>query len=129
MKKLILLLFLVALVFVYLTRDRLYIRDPLGSVARDGVKEAGTQVFINVRNEVLLENDNAPMYVTLVQVRQPQVVGIPQNLRCIHWVACLADADVATLAVPATPTTLAQTTGKVMEYTDASGKDVVVTLR
>ena len=55
--------------------------------------------------------------------------GRPVTMHCLRWTGCLLDADVATLAEPATPTTIAQTTGKVMEYRDASGKDVVVTLR
>ena len=59
MKKLLLLvIFVVFLVFVLINRNRLYVRDPLGSVARDGVKEAGAQVYINFQNAVLIENEN-----------------------------------------------------------------------
>jgi hypothetical protein len=129
MRKILLLLVIVFAVFVFLERDRLFLRDPLGTVTRNDLREDGAQVFINFHNEVLLENDNQPMYVTLVERRLPQVVGEPVGLKCIHWVACLADAYPATLAQPATPTTLKQSTNRVLEYIDAHGKDVVVRLR
>lgn len=94
MKKLIALLVLLLIVFVVVERKRVYVRDPLASVTRDGATVSGQQVFINFYNDVLLENDNPPMLVMLVEQGQP--IGIPTKLRCIHWVACLTDADIAT---------------------------------
>ena len=92
MKKLFALLIIVLVVFVVVEKKRVYVRDPLASVTRDGAKVDGEQVFINFYNDVLLENDNGPMQLLLVE----QPIGIPTKLRCIHWVACLTDADVAT---------------------------------
>ena len=94
MKKLIALLIIVLIVFVVVERKRVYVRDPVASVTRDAAKVDGEQVFINFYNDVLLENDNPPMRLMLVEQGQP--IGIPTKLRCIHWVACLTDADVAT---------------------------------
>ena len=85
--------------FLFFNRQRVFLRDPLGSVMRDGVKEDGAMVFINYSNEVLLENDHAPMYVTVVQMGGH--MGTPMGLKCIHWVACLTDNDVATVIAPA----------------------------
>ena len=92
MRKLILLLVVVAVVFVVWNRQRLYVRDPLGSVVRDGVKEQGAQVLINYSNDVLLQNYNAPMYVTLIQHGEPcgdaggdalrGVCGVPAGRGC-----------------------------------------------
>lgn len=94
MKKLIALLIILLIVFVVVERKRVYVRDPLASVTRDSAGVSGEQVYINFYNDVLLENDNPPMAVELIEHGQP--IGVPTRLRCIHWIACLTDADIAT---------------------------------
>jgi hypothetical protein len=126
-RKFILLLVVLAVVFVVWNRQRLYVRDPLGSVARDGMKEKGAQVFINYSNDVLLQNYNAPVYVTLVQHGQP--VGTPATIHCVAYVVCLLDADVATLLDGTQGADATSMAGKEVEYRDAGGRDTVVTLR
>jgi hypothetical protein len=100
MRKLILLLLVLFLAFVYYARHRLYVRDPLGTVAHGSpaVKEYGAQVFIDYDNDVLLENDNAPAYITVVQ--HGNHIGTPVEMKCLHWVLCFADADVVPLLQP-----------------------------
>jgi hypothetical protein len=127
LKKLFLLIFVVFIVFVLIDRQRIFLRDPLGSVTRDGVKEDGAQVYINYTNEVLLQNENPPAYMTLVQAAGH--MGTPGALKCIHWMACLTDADVATLIDPQANAQPAQMNGKLVEFRDAQGRDVKVTLR
>jgi hypothetical protein len=127
MKKIIVLLVVVAVVFVVWSRQRLYVRDPLGSVMRDGVKEAGAQVLINYSNDVLVQNYNAPMYVQLVQ--HGNRVGTPAEMHCVAYVACLMDADEPTFISTEEGAKVSEMTGKVVEYRDAKGRDVVVTLR
>jgi len=127
MKKIILLLVVVAVVFVVWSRQRLYVRDPLGSVMRDGVKEAGAQVLINYSNDVLVQNYNAPMYVLLVQ--HGNRVGTPAEMHCVAYVACLMDADEPTFISTEEGAKVSEMTGKVVEYRDAKGRDVVVALR
>jgi hypothetical protein len=124
-RKFILLLVVVAVVFVVWNRQRLYVRDPLGSVVRDGVKEQGAQVLINYSNDVLLQNYNAPMYVTLVQ--HGDRVGTPETLHCVAYVACLLDADVPSFIATDAGAKVTMS-GKVVEYRDANGRDTVVTL-
>jgi len=126
LKKLLLLLVLILIVFVVYNRQRLYLRDPLGSVARDGVKEEGTQVFINYSDDLLLENDNAPMYVTVVQ--HENHVGTPAKLSCIHFVVCLMDADVVTLVGVSSNVTVESMSGKSVAYREGK-HETVVTLR
>jgi hypothetical protein len=125
-KKLILLLFLVFVVFVVYNRQRLYLRDPLGNVLRDGVKEDGTQVFINYSNDVLLENDHPPMYVTVIQ--HDDHIGTPLKLQCIHFVVCLADADVVTLA-GTTNDKVDSMSSRTVSFHDDERRQVVATLR
>ena len=62
MKKWMILTLVIAViaVFVAYNRNRLFVRDPLGSVTRNGAKEAGAQVYINFSNDALIENDNPP---------------------------------------------------------------------
>ena len=126
-RKFILLLVVIAVAFVVWNRQRFYVRDPLGSVARDGVKEQGAQVLINYSNDVLLQNYNAPMYVTLIQ--HGNRVGTPAVMHCVAYAACLLDADVPEFLVTNEGTKVTTMTGKVVEYRDAKGSDTVVTLR
>ena len=125
MKKLIALLVLVLVVFVVVERKRVYVRDPLASVTRDDAKVDGEQVFINFYNDVLVENDNPPMQILLVEQGQP--IGIPTKLRCIHWVACLTDADVATTYRMGGAAT--SMSNKAVAFHDESGRHWMVTLR
>jgi hypothetical protein len=126
MKKFVLLLVLVFIAFVVVRRQRLFLRDPIASVMRDGVKESGAQVYINYSNDVLIENDNAPAYVMIVQ--HGEHVGTPKQLPCLHWTACMIDADQATLIDPM-KLRVGEMSGKLVEFHDAAGHDVRVTLR
>jgi hypothetical protein len=124
-KKLIALLVLVLIVFVVWRRQRVFVRDPLASVMRDGAKVGGEQVFTNFYNDVLLENDNPPMHVLLVQHGQP--IGVPSKLHCLHWAACLTDADVAmTLPLGGSVESMS---GKAVNFRDENGRSWVVALR
>ena len=104
MKKLILLLVLLFIIFVAYNRQRLYLRDPFGGVTHNGVKEEGTQVFINYSNEVLLENDHAPAYIKVIQHNDH--IGVPVSLKCVHFIVCLADANPVPLLLPETNATI-----------------------
>ena len=127
MKKWIALALLVAIVFVAYNRNCLYVRDPLGSVTRNGSKEDGAQVYINYPNEVLIENDNSPAYTLLVQ--HANHAGSPAELRCLHWMLCMTDADTATLAQPAPSIAVEQMTNKSVHFVDGEKREAVVTLR
>lgn len=125
MKKLIALLVILLIVFVVVERKRVFVRDPLASVTRSGEKVGGEQVYINFYNDVLLENDNPPMQVTVVE--KGQSVGVPTKLRCIHWLACLTDADApSTLPLNAT---IQSMDGKTVRFRDENAQPWVVTLR
>jgi hypothetical protein len=117
-KKLIALLVILLVVFVVVERKRVYVRDPLANVTRAGDKVSGEQVYINFYNDVLLENDNPPMLVMIVEKGQP--VGVPTKLRCIHWLACLTDADAAT-ALPLNASVQSMS-GKSVRFHDEDGQ-------
>ena len=126
MKKILLLVVLVFVVFVVFNRDRLFVRDPMGSVTRDGVKEDGAQVYINAKNEVLIENDHAPMYVTVIQ--QGNHVGTPKSIPGLHWMVYMSDADAWTLVAEDTNAVVESMTGKSVVMRDGK-RETVVSLR
>jgi hypothetical protein len=126
MKKFILLIIVIVIFIIVWNRQRIYVHDPFASVTRDGVTEQGAQIFINYSNDVLIENDNAPMYVMLVQ--HGQHVGVPAALKCMHYIACMTNADVAMLVLAASGT-VESMSGKEVVFRDATGRQSVVTLR
>jgi len=132
MKKIIAAIALVLIVLAVIYRQRLYVRDPLGSVTRDGVHEDGAQVYVNFTDEVLLENDNPPagtpgqMTLTLVQHARP--IGLPKQIHCLHWLICLTDADEATLVAADPGTYIESMSSKQVVFHDYNGREAVVTL-
>ena len=127
MGKLIALIVVVLALFVVVERDKLFVRDPLAHVTRNGVQESGAQVFINFRNDVLIENDNAPAYIEIVQAGQP--IGVPKVSVCVHWVMCVMDAYPATLLSTSGGATVKSMDAKTVTFTDTGDKATVVTLR
>lgn len=124
MKKLIALLVILLVVFVIVQRKRVFVRDPLAHVTRNGEKVEGEQVYINYYNDVLLENDNPPMLVMLVEKGHP--IGVPTDLRCAHWLACLTDDNPASnLPLKATVKSMNK---KTINFNDQNGQPWVVTL-
>ena len=100
MKKILLLAILVAMAFIFVNRQRVYVRDPLATVYRNEVQQSGVQVFINYSDDVLLEQDAEPGSYRILVQGWNRMPGTPAVLKCIRWMACLADADhAATLPI------------------------------
>ena len=120
MRKLIALLVVGMVVFVFVCRYRLYVRDPLATLTRgESIKEEGAQVFINYANDVLIENDNPPRYIEIIQ--HGQHAGVPVKITCVHWAACLLDADVATLA-PGSRVHAEVMNSRIVSFRDSKGE-------
>lgn len=96
--KVFLLLVLVALLaLIAVNRQRIYVRDPLATVYKDDVQQSGVQVFVSLSGDVLLWRDGEPgEYRTLLQAWN-MMPGIPFRLTCLRWMACLTDADHASI--------------------------------
>jgi len=95
MKRILLLALVVAIALFAVNRQRIYVRDPLATVYKNDAKQSEVQVFVNASGDVLLWHDVEPgEYRTLVQAWN-QLPGIPYRLTCLHWMACLSDADHA----------------------------------
>jgi len=126
MKKWIALALVVVVILAAYNRNRIFVRDPLGSVARNGAKEAGAQIYVNFSNDALIENDNPPMYVLLVQ--HDNHAGSPIELHCLHWLLCMTDADAATLTQPPPSVAIEEMTGKAIRFIDSDKRETVVAL-
>jgi hypothetical protein len=125
MKKLLFVLLVVLIAFLYINRHRVYVRDPLASLTRNGVTEPGAQVFINHANEVLIENDNPPIYTTLIQHGLP--IGAPARIYCLHWLICMTTDVHPPLLVTVAPADTM--TDKLVTYRDRDGRSAIVTLK
>jgi hypothetical protein len=104
MKKALTLLFVILMGLIILNRERVFVRDPLATVYRSpttdpagAVKQTGVQVYINYSNDVLLLREDEPERYNLLLQHWNQTPGTPVQMRCIHWMACLTDADHAAL--------------------------------
>ena len=135
MKKLLLIAFLVIMALILTHRQRVYVRDPLAKVytsagpnGSDSVEQPGVQVYINYSNDVLLIQESSPAYTLLVQ-HWNRTPGIPVRLRCIHWMACLTDADQAAMRPVAKYDAKVQMNDRTVSFVDLKGEMMRVQLR
>ena len=125
MKKVVILLFLVFMAVVLVNRRRLFVRDPLGKVERNGVRVEGARVFINFANDVLVEE---PGHETRYMVQHwNKLPGVPKWLTCVRWMACWTEGNQAEL-VPLGGSGVEMSNREVF-FVDGRGVPVKVTLR
>jgi hypothetical protein len=93
LKRILIVGILLLAVFVAVFRQRIYVRDPLGKVERNGVAQDGSRLYINYSNDVLVE-DAARHQFVLVQGWNA-LPGVPQHLFCLTALMCWTDADNA----------------------------------
>ena len=128
MQRILILLVLVAAVFITINRNRLYIRDPLGAVYKNDVKQEGVAVYINYANDVLVHvGHTMDMEEFLVQGWN-RVPGIPKELKCLQGVVCLATADHAPM-LPLLGASLAQMSNRQVSFSDETKTAVRISLR
>jgi len=60
-------------------------------------RQSGVQVFVNLNGNVLLERDSDSSSDVILLQSWNKSAGVPKNLSCLHWLACLSDADHATV--------------------------------
>ncbi|MDE3104484.1 MAG: hypothetical protein KGK08_04850 [Acidobacteriota bacterium] len=88
-------LLLVALVLI-VYRQRLFVRDPLARVERNGMRVHGAQVYFNYYNDILVQSPGAGGWL-LVQAYngKPMVPGVPRHLVCLRGLVCLTERNYA----------------------------------
>jgi hypothetical protein len=116
-------------IFVAVFRQRIFVRDPLGEVERNGIAQSGTRVYINYSNDVLVE-DTAANRRYLVEGWNG-VPGVPKYLACFTGLACWTDATEATVFPlgDAPNQVRAVMSAKEVTFTDETGAGVKVKLR
>ena len=95
MRKILTFAVLLLIVVVAVFRQRIFLRDPLGKVERNGVAIDGARLFINFSNDVLVEESGTERRY-LVQAWNG-VPGVPQVLGCLQRLVCWTDGDHATV--------------------------------
>jgi hypothetical protein len=120
---------LLLVVFVAIFRQRIFVRDPLGKIERNGVAADGTRLYINYSNDVLVEDPARHQFV-LVQ-GWSALPGVPQHLFCLTGMMCWTDADKAAVfpLEGVGGKTLAVMSAKEVTFVDGSGVSVRVALR
>ena len=137
MKKLLALLVIIFAMFLYLNRYRVFLRDPLASVTRDGVKVEGARVMINYPNDVLLQDPSGGRQRLYLVQHWNLAVGSPAvPLVCFQGIACRTDADQAAedRIVPGSrgrrsPFEGVTMTDRKVEFVDEDGALVVAVIR
>ena len=137
MKKLLALLVAAFVVFLVVYRQRIYLRDPIAKVTRDGASVDSTQVMINYPNDVLLLDKSAGRNRIYLVQHWNMALGTPTvPVKCMQGLACMTDADQATEAmVPVgsrgrrTPFEGVTMTNRRVEFVDEDGALVQVVLR
>jgi hypothetical protein len=120
---------LLLIVVVAVFRERIFLRDPLGKVERNGVAIEGARVFINFSNDVLVEEPGTERRY-LVQDWNA-VPGVPQVLGCLQGLVCWTDADhAATFPLDGRGTGARATmSAKEVRFVDENGAAIRVELR
>jgi hypothetical protein len=136
MRKFLLLVILVIVVFIVLNRQRVFLWDPIAHVERDGVAVDHARAMINYSNDVLLTDGSAGKNrVYLLQHWDKEPVA-PSVLKCLTGLGCLTDNERATgTPIPVgargrrAPFAGVTMTNREVQFLDEDGALVVVTLR
>ncbi len=127
MKKIIIAGLLLLIVFAVVFHQRIFIRDPLGKVDRDGSPQEDARLYINYSNDVLVENAGHKFFLVQSPVAVP---GVPQHLFCFTGLLCWTDADQATaFPVDGIGGKTAVMSAREVTFVDGTGVKVIVRLR
>jgi hypothetical protein len=81
------------ILLVAIFRQRIFLRDPLGEVERNGIRQDATRVYINYSNDVLLEDlTRNNRYLVEGWSKEP---GVPKHLTCFTGLACWTEENEA----------------------------------
>lgn len=88
--------FVVLVVMLTVYRERLFVRDPVARVERNGIQESDVRVYVNSYNDILVEYPEADRRYLVQSIHGvPGVPGVPVHLGCLRGLACLTERDHA----------------------------------
>ncbi len=126
MRKFILLTIVVLVALAVMYHDRIFLRDPLGKLERNGVAVPDARVFINYSNDILVQEDSGRrMFVVQNYNKLP---GSPTGLTCIQGMLCVTPSDQAAPGA-AESGKQADMSDREVSFTDALGSRVHVQIR
>jgi hypothetical protein len=128
MRRIVLLLTVFLVAFIAINRQRIFLRDPLGKVYRNEVKQDGAWVFINYSNDVLVESSEFPHAPQFLVQNWDKLPGVPLEMTCLLNVACMAQKDHEPMQSWNGARTAVMTNREV-SFVDGDGTHVRVTLR
>ena len=129
MRKILIIGTLLLVTFVVVFRQRIFVRDPLGKVERNGVAQDGARLYINYSNDAMVE-DSARHEFVLVQ-GWSKLPGVPKHLACLIGLVCWTDGDQAAVFAMegAGGRTPAVMSAKEITFVDGAGTNVRAKLR
>src|SRR5882762_9364182 len=132
MRKLLIIALVAVVVVLVIFRQRLFLRDPIAKVERNGQEQKEYRVYLNYFNDILVEDMEGDRRI-LVQAKddKPMTPGIPMRLQCVRGMACLTEIDYAP-SVPLAGKGYAgqvEMTNSFVSFLDADGASMRVSLR
>jgi hypothetical protein len=95
-KKLLALVVLALMVFAVLNKQRLYVRDPLAQVTRNGEPQSDVRIMVSWRRDVLMEDLRGGHHRIYLLQNWNKTPAMPMELTCLTGLVCMTDADQAT---------------------------------
>lgn len=129
MRRILLLAIAALVVLIVVYRERIFLRDPLAHVDRNGEHQEGLRVFLNYSNDILVQSDDlSTSYIVQGWNKLP---GIPSHLTCLQGLVCITEADHAPIAPLSDPRhePKVEMTTRMVSFHDSNGALVTVTLR
>jgi hypothetical protein len=132
MRKLLVVALIAVVVVLVIFRQRLFLRDPIAKVERDGTEQKEYRVYLNYFNDILIEDLEGNRRI-LVQARddKPMTPGVPMHLQCVRGMACLTEVEYAPTVPLAGKEYVSQVemTNSFVSFRDADGASMRVSLR
>lgn len=126
MRKLFLLITIVLIALAVIYHDRIFLRDPLGKLERNGAAVDGARIFINYSNDILVQEDGGRrMFIVQNYNKLP---GSPTGLTCIQGMMCVTPSDQASSDI-ADSANKAQMSSREVSFTDSLGSHIHVQIR
>jgi hypothetical protein len=131
-KRILIVGLLIGIVGLVVFRQRLFLRDPIAKVERNGLEQTEYRVYLNYFNDILVEDVSRDRrYLVQAMNGVPMVPGIPGHLGCIRGLACLTEENYAPTDplggkgyVPAV-----EMTNAYVRFVDGDGASMRVSLR
>ncbi|WP_213805568.1 hypothetical protein [Granulicella sp. dw_53] len=96
MRKIIVVGLILIVVILVIFRQRLFLRDPIAKVERNGTLQTQYRVYLNYFNDILVEDlEHNRRFLVQAKDGVPIAPGTPLHLQCLQAMACLTETNFA----------------------------------